>query len=89
MSAGVCGKRVGFEEMFGSSSPTSCSAAKRARSSGSGSDFGSGSGSEDSVAVLLQMFPDLDPEVRFNDELHSTYHVISFPITKFPAEMGI
>ncbi|XP_059463208.1 uncharacterized protein LOC132192039 [Corylus avellana] len=61
MSAGVCGKRVGFEELFGSSSPTSCSAAKRARRSGSGSDFGSGS--EDSVAALLQMFPDLDPEL--------------------------
>ncbi|XP_062168097.1 uncharacterized protein LOC133874240 isoform X2 [Alnus glutinosa] len=61
MSAGLCGKRVGFEEMFGSSSPTSCSAAKRVRRSGSGSDFGSGS--EDSVAGLLQMFPDLDPEL--------------------------
>lgn len=61
MSAGVCGKRVGFEDMFGSSSPTSCSAAKRARRSGSGSDFGSGS--EDSVAALFEMFPDLDPEL--------------------------
>lgn len=75
MSAGVCGKRVGFEELFGSSSPTSCSAAKRARRSGSGSDFGSGS--EDSVAALLQMFPDLDPEVRFNEE-HCTVHSMSF-----------
>jgi hypothetical protein len=77
MSAGVCGKRVGFEEMFGSLSPTSCSAAKRARRSGSGSDFGSGS--EDSVAALLQMFPDLDPEVRFNEELYSTFYVNFFP----------
>jgi hypothetical protein len=76
MSAGHCGKRVGFEEMFGSSSPTSCSAAKRVRRSGSGSDFGSGS--EDSVAGLLQMFPDLDPEVRFNDELRSPCRFFSY-----------
>jgi hypothetical protein len=61
MSAGVCGKRVGFEEIFGPSSPTSCSSAKRPRSS----SFGSGS--DDSVLVLLQMFPDLDPKVRFHD----------------------
>ncbi|KAG2690508.1 hypothetical protein I3843_09G186500 [Carya illinoinensis] len=57
MSVGVCGKRVGFEEIFGSSSPTSCSAAKRPR----WSSFGSGS--EDTVPLLLQMFPDLDPEL--------------------------
>ncbi|GMY14579.1 CUE domain-containing protein [Fagus crenata] len=57
MSAGVCGKRVGFEEIFGPSSPTSCSSAKRPRSS----SFGSGS--DDSVLVLLQMFPDLDPKL--------------------------
>ncbi|KAJ4704725.1 Ubiquitin system component Cue [Melia azedarach] len=58
MSAGVCGKRVGFEEICGSSSPTS---AKRSRCS----NFGSlvRSGSDDPVSVLLQMFPDLDPEV--------------------------
>ncbi|XP_030925120.1 uncharacterized protein LOC115952411 [Quercus lobata] len=57
MSAGVCGKRVGFEEIFGPSSPTSCPSAKRPRSS----SFGSGS--DDSVSVLLQMFPDLDPQL--------------------------
>lgn len=59
MSAGVCGKRVGFEEIFGPTSPTSFPSAKRPRSS----SFGSGS--DDSVSVLLQMFPDLDPQVRF------------------------
>ncbi|KAK4583583.1 hypothetical protein RGQ29_026351 [Quercus rubra] len=57
MSAGVCGKRVGFEEIFGPSSPTSFPSAKRPRSS----SFGSGS--DDSVSVLLQMFPDLDPQL--------------------------
>ncbi|XP_015580005.1 uncharacterized protein LOC8279585 isoform X2 [Ricinus communis] len=61
MSAGVCGKRVGFEEIFGSSS-----AAKRSRCSGFGSptrstDFGSGS--DDTLFTLLQMFPSLDPEL--------------------------
>lgn len=58
MSAGVCGKRVGFEEICGSSSPTS---AKRSRCS----TFGSlvRSGSDDPVSFLLQMFPDVDPEV--------------------------
>ncbi|XP_044473700.1 uncharacterized protein LOC123202041 isoform X2 [Mangifera indica] len=58
MSAGVCGKRVGFEEIFGASSPTS---AKRSRCSSYGSPIRSGS--EDPVSVLLQMFPNLDPEV--------------------------
>ncbi|XP_031275983.1 uncharacterized protein LOC116134445 isoform X1 [Pistacia vera] len=58
MSAGVCGKRVGFEEIFGSSSPTS---AKRSRCSSYGSPIRSGS--EDPVSALLQMFPDLDPEL--------------------------
>ncbi|KAK0585672.1 hypothetical protein LWI29_032162 [Acer saccharum] len=57
MSAGVCGKRVGFEEIFGSSSPTS---AKRSRCSSFGSPIRSGS--EEPVSTLLQMFPDLDPE---------------------------
>ncbi|TXG58581.1 hypothetical protein EZV62_016410 [Acer yangbiense] len=58
MSAGVCGKRVGFEEIFGSSSPTS---AKRSRCSSFGSPIRSGS--EEPVSTLLQMFPDLDPEL--------------------------
>lgn len=65
MSAGVCGKRVGFEEIFGSSS----SSAKRSRCSGFRSPTRSsefGSGSEDTVFSLLQMFPALDPEVHFN-----------------------
>ncbi|KAH7553668.1 hypothetical protein ACOSQ2_029825 [Xanthoceras sorbifolium] len=58
MSAGVCGKRVGFEEIFGSSSPTS---AKRSRCSSFGSPIRSGS--EEPFSTLLQMFPDLDPEL--------------------------
>lgn len=65
MSAGVCGKRVGFEEIFGSSSTS----AKRSRCSTfespvRSSDFGSGS--DDSVSVLFQMFPNLDREVCFH-----------------------
>ncbi|XP_010654304.1 uncharacterized protein LOC100247807 isoform X2 [Vitis vinifera] len=62
MSAGVCGKRVGFEEIFGSSSTSS----KRSRCSTFGSPVRSsdfGSGSDDSVSVLLQMFPNLDREM--------------------------
>ncbi|KAL6337033.1 hypothetical protein AAG906_036347 [Vitis piasezkii] len=62
MSAGVCGKRVGFEEIFGSSSTS----AKRSRCSTFGSPVRSsdfGSGSDDSVSVLLQMFPNLDREM--------------------------
>lgn len=59
MSAGVCGKRVGYEELFGSSP-------KRSRRSSFGGspdrprEFGSGS--EESVSTLLRMFPALDPE---------------------------
>lgn len=66
MSAGVCGKRVGFEEIFGSSSPTACSSAKRSRWSSFGSPTRSefGSGPEDSASVLLQMFPGVGAEVR-------------------------
>lgn len=79
MSAGICRKRVGFEEIFGSSSPPSCSASKRPRWSGLGSDFGSLS--EDPLSDLLQMFPDLDPEVPFL--LFSTRHVISFHLINF------
>lgn len=66
MSAGVCGKQVGFEEIFGSSSPTACSSAKRSRWSTFGSptrsDFGSAS--DDSASVLRQMFPGVGAEVR-------------------------
>ncbi|KAF5737155.1 hypothetical protein HS088_TW13G00033 [Tripterygium wilfordii] len=61
MSAGICGKRVAFEEIFGSSS----SSAKRSRRSYFGSPTRTmefGSGSEDVVSALLQMFPDVDPE---------------------------
>ena len=69
MSAGVCGKRVGFEEIFGSSSPTACSSAKRSRWSSFGSPTRSefGSGHEDSASVLLQMFPGVGAEVCFQD----------------------
>ncbi|XVF55303.1 hypothetical protein PTKIN_Ptkin06aG0026300 [Pterospermum kingtungense] len=59
MSAGVCGKRVGFEEIFGSSP-------KRFRCSGFESpnpSSDSGSGSEDPVSTLFQLFPALDPEL--------------------------
>ena len=69
MSAGVCGKRVGFEEIFGSSSPTACSSAKRSRWSSFGSSTRSefGSGPEDSASVLVQMFPGVGgAEVRFH-----------------------
>ncbi|KAK9290703.1 hypothetical protein L1049_008877 [Liquidambar formosana] len=65
MSAGVCGKRVGFEEIFGSSSAP-CTSAKRSRCSSFGSPMRSsdfGSGSEDTVSVLLQMFPGLNREL--------------------------
>ncbi|XP_010553031.1 PREDICTED: uncharacterized protein LOC104823253 isoform X2 [Tarenaya hassleriana] len=61
MSAGVCGKRVGFEELFGSSSPTN----KRSKCSSFGSPVRSpelGSGSDDPVSVLIRMFPSMDPE---------------------------
>ncbi|XP_010253231.1 PREDICTED: uncharacterized protein LOC104594581 isoform X2 [Nelumbo nucifera] len=64
MSAGVCGKRLGFEEIFGSSTPTS--SAKRARCSSFGSPIRSadfGFGSEDKVSLLLRMFPSMDREV--------------------------
>ncbi|KAJ4972375.1 hypothetical protein NE237_005474 [Protea cynaroides] len=64
MSAGVCGKRLGFEEIFGSTTPSS--SAKRARCSTFGSpnrssDFGFGS--EDKVSILLRMFPGMDREL--------------------------
>ncbi|KAG6603664.1 hypothetical protein SDJN03_04273, partial [Cucurbita argyrosperma subsp. sororia] len=70
MSAGVCGKRVGFEEIFGSSSPTACSSAKRSRWSSFGSPTRSefGSGHEDSASVLLQMFPGVGAEAPSFDD---------------------
>ncbi|KAG6481510.1 uncharacterized protein LOC122017629 [Zingiber officinale] len=54
MSAGICGKRLGLEEIFGSpaSPPPS---AKRSRCSRYGS--------EDTLSVLLRMFPSMDREV--------------------------
>ncbi|XP_072960356.1 uncharacterized protein [Typha angustifolia] len=64
MSAGVCGKRLGFEEIFGSPLPTP--SAKRPRCSLYGSPVRSsdfGFGSEDKVSVLLRMFPSMDREV--------------------------
>ncbi|PIA39041.1 hypothetical protein AQUCO_02700307v1 [Aquilegia coerulea] len=67
MSAGVCGKRLGFEEIFGSSSssPTS-SSSKRFRCSSFGSPIRSsefGFGSEDKVSFLMQLFPSMDREL--------------------------
>ncbi|XP_020588633.1 uncharacterized protein LOC110030315 [Phalaenopsis equestris] len=64
MSAGVCGKRLGFEEIFGS--PSSAPSAKRSRCSSYGSpirlsEFGFAV--EDKVSVLLRMFPSMDREV--------------------------
>lgn len=64
MSAGVCGKRLGFEEIFGS--PSSAPSAKRSRCSSYGSpirlsEFGFAA--EDKVSVLLRMFPSMDREV--------------------------
>ncbi|GAV62707.1 CUE domain-containing protein, partial [Cephalotus follicularis] len=57
----ICGKRVGFEEIFGSSPSSS---AKRSRCSSFGSPTRSpGSGSEDPVSGLFQVFPSLDPEL--------------------------
>ncbi|OVA03511.1 Ubiquitin system component Cue [Macleaya cordata] len=64
MSAGVCGKRLGFEEIFGSSAPSS--SAKRSRCSSFGSPIRSsdfGFGSEDKVSILLRMFPAMDREL--------------------------
>ncbi|KAG6488515.1 uncharacterized protein LOC122004989 [Zingiber officinale] len=54
MSAGICGKRLGLEEFFGSpaSPPPS---AKRSRCGRYGS--------EDLLSVLLRMFPSMDREV--------------------------
>ncbi|KAL5986168.1 hypothetical protein ACLOJK_028160 [Asimina triloba] len=64
MSAGICGKRLGFEEIFGSSAPAPSS--KRLRCSGFGSPIRSSDftfGSEDKVCILLRMFPAMDREL--------------------------
>lgn len=64
MSAGVCGKRLGFEEIFGS--PSSAPSAKRSRCSSYGSPIRIselGFAAEDKVSVLLRMFPSMDREV--------------------------
>ncbi|KAJ8477924.1 hypothetical protein OPV22_021651 [Ensete ventricosum] len=54
MSAGICGKRLGLEEIFGSPAPSPPSA-KRSRCALYGS--------EDKLSVLLRMFPSMDREV--------------------------
>ncbi|MCL7041664.1 hypothetical protein MKW94_014250 [Papaver nudicaule] len=60
MSAGVCGKRLGFEEIFGSSSSPSPSN-KRSRRFSPVRDFGFGS--DDKISILLRMFPSMDREL--------------------------
>ncbi|XP_010937662.1 uncharacterized protein [Elaeis guineensis] len=64
MSAGICGKRLGLEEIFGSPAPAP--SAKRSRCSRYGSPIRSsdfGLGSDDRVSILLRMFPSMDREV--------------------------
>ncbi|XP_022742641.1 uncharacterized protein LOC111293871 isoform X2 [Durio zibethinus] len=59
MSAGVCGKRVGFEEIFGSSPKRfRCSSFESPNPS---SD--SESRPDDPASTMLQMFPSFDPEL--------------------------
>lgn len=63
MSAGICGKRVGFEDIFGSQSSPS---AKRSRCSPFGSPTRCsdlGFGSEDKLSLLFRMFPSVDRKV--------------------------
>lgn len=61
MSAGICGKRLGLEEIFGS--PSAAPAKKlRCCSSPIRSDFGFGS--DDKLSILIRMFPSMDPEVQ-------------------------
>ncbi|WOL16498.1 hypothetical protein Cni_G25285 [Canna indica] len=62
MFAGICGKRLGLEEIFGSpaSPPPS---AKRPRCAQYGSPVHPSSGSEDKLSLLLGMFPSMDREV--------------------------
>nr|XP_010920644.1 uncharacterized protein LOC105044443 isoform X2 [Elaeis guineensis] len=64
MSAGICGKRLGLEEIFGSPAPAP--SAKRSRCSSYGSPVRSsdfGLVSDDKVNILLRMFPSMDREV--------------------------
>ncbi|XP_043702718.1 uncharacterized protein LOC122652900 [Telopea speciosissima] len=85
MSAGVCGKRLWFEETFGSSSPSS--SAKRARCSTFGSPVRSsdfGFGSEDKVSILLRMFPAMDRELVEN-VLNTNNHKIDDAIESLNA----
>lgn len=65
MSAGICGKRVGFEDIFGSTSSQSPSA-KRSRCSPFGSPTRCsdlGFGYEDKLSILFRMFPSVDQKV--------------------------
>ncbi|XP_068669223.1 uncharacterized protein [Aristolochia californica] len=65
MSLGVCGKRLGFEEIFGSSAPSS-SSAKRSRCSRFGSPVRSsdfGLGPDDKISILLRIFPTMEREL--------------------------
>ncbi|KAJ4979203.1 hypothetical protein NE237_009983 [Protea cynaroides] len=85
MSTGVCGKRLGYEEIFGSSTPTS--SAKRARCSTFGSPIRSSDfvfGSEDKVAILLRMFPAMDQEF-VESVLNSNNHKIDDAIESLNA----
>ncbi|XP_078444950.1 uncharacterized protein LOC144714136 isoform X1 [Wolffia australiana] len=61
MSAGICGKRLWIEEIFGSSSAPS--SAKKSRCSHVGSpvrSFKFGLGQEEKISALLRMFPSMD-----------------------------
>lgn len=62
MSAGICGKRLGLEEIFGSPSAAPAKKLRRCASPiRSATDFGFGS--EDKLSILIRMFPSMDPEV--------------------------
>lgn len=64
MTAGLCGKRLEFEETFGS--PASSPSAKRYRCSNYGSPIRIaevGVADHDKVSVLLRMFPSMDRKV--------------------------
>ncbi|XP_078444951.1 uncharacterized protein LOC144714136 isoform X2 [Wolffia australiana] len=64
MSAGICGKRLWIEEIFGSSSAPS--SAKKSRCSHVGSpvrSFKFGLGQEEKISALLRMFPSMDRKV--------------------------
>lgn len=85
MSAGVCGKRLGFEEIFGS--PSSAPSTKRSRCASYGSpihlsEFGFAA--EEKVSVLLRMFPSMDREVVEN-VLNSHDHKIDDAIKSLHA----